>query len=87
VSVPFLDPDAPICATGKHPFRTEEEAATGARAARWARQNLKNGFRPGSVESGYHSCKVCGWFHITSSTGPKRRGDFANRGRRQPKRR
>jgi hypothetical protein len=88
MSVPFIDPAAPICASGKHPFRTEEEAEKGARAARWARQNLKNGFRPGAVEEGYHPCKVCGWFHLTSSNKPRRRrSDHANRGRRLPKRR
>lgn len=43
MSTPFLDPTAPICASGKHPFHTEEEAARGARAARCADAGYPSG--------------------------------------------
>jgi hypothetical protein len=34
-----------------------------------------------------HLCKSCGWWHVTSSTHTRRRGEIAARGRRLPKRR
>lgn len=77
------DPDAPLCSSGKHPFRTEAEALKGLRSARWLRQNQHTGYRPGDVEEGAYECPVCHWWHLTSSNKPRRRGELGNRGRRR----
>jgi hypothetical protein len=77
-----LDPDAPLCPSGKRPFRTQEDAAAGLRTARYLRHSSHNGYRPDCVEEGAYECPVCHWFHLTSSTRPRRRKELGNRGRR-----
>lgn len=81
------EPDAPICASGKHPFRTSEEASRGLRAAQYLRHNHGPGYKPGCIEADVIECKSCGWFHLTSAKRPRRRSHYANRARRAPKRR
>lgn len=78
-----LDPDAPLCSSGKRPFKTEELALRSLAAARFVRRTGDRPRLPGCVEQGVFECGVCGWWHLTSATGKRRRGELANRGRRQ----
>lgn len=81
------DPDAPLCSSGKRPFRTRELADKALSGARHLRANMGPGRVPGSVEADVFECPVCRWWHLSSATGSRRRGVLSNRGRRQPKRR
>jgi hypothetical protein len=87
VSITLPDPDAPICTSGKRPHRTEELARKAMTGARISRGRQHNGSMPGDVEEAVRECKACGWWHVTSSSRPRRRGEIVARGRRQPKRR
>lgn len=80
-------PDAPLCSSGKRPFRTEEEADRALRAAQTLRRNGSQQRVPTHVEQKAYLCHVCSWWHLASSKGPRRRGELGNRGRRQPRRR
>lgn len=77
------EPDAPLCASGKHPFRTRDEALAGLRSARFLRRTNHTGYRPGCIEEDVYECGVCRWWHLTSSRRPRRRGDFQGRDRRR----
>lgn len=81
------EPDAPLCASGKRPYRTEELARKAMLGARVSRHRQHNGSMPGDVEEAVRPCKACSWWHVTSSTRPRRRAEIAARGRRQPRRR
>jgi hypothetical protein len=81
------EPDAPLCASGKRPYRTEELALRAMRTARASRGRQHNGSKPGDVEEAVRECPACNWWHVTSSNRPRRRGELAARGRRMPKRR
>lgn len=73
-----LDPDAPLCSSGKRPFRTEAQARhslVGARAVR-SRDDVP-ARRPGVTEAKYYHCPACGWWHLSSTTGKVRRGRLA----------
>jgi hypothetical protein len=87
VRVNLPDPDAPLCTSGKRPYRTEELARRAMLGARSARHEQHNGSKPGDVEEDVRRCPACSWFHVTSSNKPRRRGELAARGRRMPKRR
>lgn len=78
-----LDPDAPLCSSGKRPFRTEDQALRSLSGARWVRRNGDTPRLPGCVEEGAYECHVCHWWHLRSSNRPRRRGELANRGRRR----
>lgn len=77
------DADAPICPSGKHPFRGEAEALKELATTRFRRSAQHNGYRPDSVEERAYECPVCHWWHFTSSTGKRRRSELGNRGRRR----
>lgn len=77
------DRDAPMCSSGKRPFRTEAEVAKELRAAQRSRSAGNTGYRPGSVEQGYYQCEACHWWHLRSSNVAPRRRDLGNRGRRR----
>lgn len=77
------DPDAPMCSSGKRPFRTEEEALKGLRTARYLRNTSHSGYRPGDVEEAVYQCEACDWWHLTSSSRARRRKELGNRGRRR----
>lgn len=81
------DADAPLCSSGKRPFRTEELALKALSGARHLRRDGEAQRVPGSVEADVFECPVCRWWHLSSATGSRRRGVLSNRGRRQPKRR
>lgn len=83
------DSDAPLCLSGKHPFRTEEDARGALQGARHLRATNGPGYRLNCVEQDYYRCTVpgCGWWHLSSTKGPRRRAEFANRGKRQVRRR
>lgn len=66
--------DAPLCASGKRPFRTQDDAERGLASARHGRG--KHGGRTGQVEAGAYRCPCCTWWHLTSATRPRRRADF-----------
>lgn len=78
-----IEPDAPLCSSGKRPFRTQEAALRSLGAARHVRRVGDTPRLPGCVEQGVFECPACQWWHITSSTGKRRRGELANRGRRR----
>lgn len=78
-----LDPDAPLCSSGKRPLRTADDARKELGKARHLRAVNHNGYRPGDVEEGFYECPVCHWFHLTSSTRARRRSELGNRGRKQ----
>jgi hypothetical protein len=78
-----VDPDAPLCSSGKHPYRDKEAARKGLRTARHLRGVSHVGYRPDCVEEGFYECGACKWFHLTSSTKPRRRKQLGNRGRRR----
>ena len=73
-----LDPAAPLCSSGKRPFRTEAQARRQLAGARAARQ-LDNApaRRPGVVEARCYHCPACDWWHLSSTTGRVRRGTLA----------
>jgi hypothetical protein len=77
-----IDPDAPLCSSGKRPFRDEEAATKGLRVARYLRHDSHVGYRPDCIEEGVYECGVCHWWHLTSSSRPRRRKELGNRGRR-----
>jgi len=77
-----IDPDAPLCTSGKRPFRDEESARKTLATARYLRNSNHTGYRPGCVEEGVYECEACGWWHLTSSARPRRRKELGNRGRR-----
>ena len=77
------DPDAPMCTSGKRPFRTEDEALTQLRNAQRLRRDQHTGYRPDSVEESAYQCGACLWWHLTSSSKARRRGELGNRGRRR----
>ena len=87
MSITLPEPDAPLCASGKRPYRTEELARRAMTGARLSRHRQHNGSMPGDVESAVRRCPACHWFHVTSATHARRRGEIAARGRRMPKRR
>jgi hypothetical protein len=73
----------PLCASGKRGWATEAEAQRQLRGAQRNRsEDPDHGRKPGCVERDVKHCKACGWYHLTSSTGPGRRSTYANRGRR-----
>lgn len=73
-----LDPDAPLCSSGKRPFRTEDQARRSLAGARKVRRNDDGpSRRPGTVEAGYYRCGGCGWWHLRSTTRKLRRGELA----------
>jgi hypothetical protein len=78
-----IAPDAPLCSSGKRPFRTEEEATKILRAVRWVRHDSHAGYRPGCIEEGVYRCRTCSWWHLTSSNKPRRRKDYGARARRR----
>jgi hypothetical protein len=79
-----LDPDAPICTSGKRPFRTETEARANLRNARHLRTANPDGGRvPGSKEQGVYQCAGCGWWHLNSRPLHARRAVHARRGERR----
>ncbi len=76
--------DAPICATGKRPFRTEEEAQKALGSAKHLRREDPGKCRvPGSVEQGCFECRVCHWWHLNSRPFHARRSTHAARGTRR----
>lgn len=87
MNINLPDPDAPLCPSGKRPHRDEDAALRAMRTARAARIRQHNGSKPGDIEEGVHECPICRWFHVTSSSRPRRRRELAARGRRMPKRR
>lgn len=81
------DPDAPLCASGKRPFRTEELALQNLRRATYLRRHSP-GYKPGRVESGVYECPTCDWWHLTSAPNKRtRRGDYGDRDLSPKKRR
>ena len=82
-------PDAPLCASGKRPFRTEEEALKALHAAQHLRRDGGAQRVPGCTEEKVYRCDLpgCDWWHLSSSAKARRRGSLGNRGRRQVRRR
>lgn len=81
---PPIPADAPLCPSGKRPFRDRPEALDRLAAARAGRaRDSGPQRRPGDVESDVYRCAACKWWHLTSTTRRRRRGDIANRGRRR----
>ena len=69
-----LDPNAPICLTGKRPFRTEARAQAELRRARRVRANDPAGGRkPGLIEKRTYQCPLCSWFHLTHTAKHRKR--------------
>jgi hypothetical protein len=66
VRVDNIEPDAPMCATGKRPFRTEEAARDQLAQARGRRANYA-GQKPGRVETAVYQCPSCQWWHLTAN--------------------
>jgi len=87
VNVPHLDSDAPLCSSGKRPFRTEELAVKALEGSRWIRQHGDGARVPGEAEKRVFECPACRWWHLTSAPGARRRSELGNRGRRTPKKR
>lgn len=82
-----LDPDAPMCPSGKRVLRTEDEARERlALAAASRREDGAGGRRPGRVEQVIYRCAACPYWHLSAVTGRQRRSDYANRGRRRGRR-
>lgn len=77
-----LDPDAPLCTSGKRPFRTQEQAEGILRHVRH-RRAVEHAGRLHDVECAVYECPVCHWWHLTSGGRPQRRSRLGNRGRRQ----
>lgn len=62
--------DAPICSSGKRPWRDEAEAKRRLRNARAGRLNGQDASRrPGMIEAAYYQCGVCHWWHLRSDSG------------------
>lgn len=73
-----FDPQAPLCSSGKRPFRTEAQARrqlAGARATR--DRDDAPARRPGITEAGCYHCPACDWWHLSSTTGKVRRSTLA----------
>lgn len=69
--------EGPICPSGKRPMKTRDEALRQLKSARHLRLQDRSGVkRHGDVERGINHCRVCGWWHLTSSTGAGSRGSF-----------
>ena len=67
--------DAPMCASGKRPFRDAASAQANLdRAREYRGVDIARGRRPGRVERGYYQCPACKWWHLTSTTSAQRRG-------------
>ena len=66
--------DAPLCSSGKRPFRTEEDAARGLANARKCQAQERG--RTGQVEAAAYRCPACSLWHLSSSTRARRRADF-----------
>lgn len=62
---PFTDPDAPMCTSGKRPFRTEEAARYQLGRAK-QRRAMTDGSKPGQVERRAYQCPGCEWWHLTA---------------------
>lgn len=76
--ITVLDPDAPLCSSGKRPFRTEAQARAKLNSARAMRRNDDGvARRPGVTEAGYYRCPACDWWHLRSTTRKARRGQLA----------
>lgn len=73
-----LDPEAPICPSGKRPLRNQDTARKHLRTAAWTKRNLgRTGRKADKVERDVYECKACGWWHLTGqapNTGRPRRG-------------
>jgi len=71
--------DAPMCASGKRPFRDAASAQANLDQARERRNiDIAHGRRPGRVERGYYQCPACEGWHLTSTTRPQRRGALSD---------
>ncbi len=57
--------NAPICASGKRPFETEERALDQLSKAR-GRRASDSGYKPGRVENRAYECPACHWWHLTA---------------------
>lgn len=81
----LLDPSAPFCPSGKRGHADEAAAERALRGARHVRRDDVTGGRiPGRREKGWYRCLACGWWHLRSATGRRRRGDYGHRdGRRK----
>jgi len=68
-----LPSDAPLCASGKWPHRTEDEALVSMRRARAERAKGPSGKKAGNApEARVYECPCCGWWHITAMTTKRR---------------
>lgn len=67
-----VDPDAPICPSGKRPIRDEATATARLRSARHDAQRGRRGRKPGHIEAGAYRCTACGWWHLTTMTTRRR---------------
>jgi len=78
--------DAPMCTSGKRPYRTEEEVQRALRGAQAMRQqhDRNQARRPGVVEKGVYECAVCHWWHMESGkVVVNAKGEGAKRKRRK----
>jgi len=57
--------NAPICASGKRPFETEERALGQLSKAK-GRRDSRDGYKPGRVETRAYHCPACNWWHLTA---------------------
>lgn len=73
----LLDSAGPLCSSGKRGYPDSATATRSLRSARHIRHLDPTGGRiPGRKEISVYLCRTCGWWHLTASTGRRRRGDY-----------
>ncbi len=77
----FVLSDAPMCASGKRGFETEQEARATLSVARQGRSEGWTGRTPGRVETAVYECLACHWWHLASAPRRQTKSTLANRKR------
>ncbi len=66
-----INPDSPICASGKRGYETEHKARQHLKRIQYARGMKGDKPRKGSgrVERNVYLCKTCDWWHLSQTNG------------------